>query len=134
MNRVVWQPSFTGSREFQVLLDEDFAEEVRYLDVPEDYGSLEGYKESLQDLGDDILEREDQMHRRPYNFEQDSALITGIQIGSNGTWLSKSRHSNSRNALTYDSHNADTSYEQMILQDLFGEWAEKTAFILEQSD
>lgn len=134
MDKAVWQPKFTASKEFQVMLNEDFIHEVRDAEIPEDYGGLEGYRETIQSLGEDILEEEGQMHSRPYNFENNSALITGVHIGNNGTWLSKSRNSPSREAVTYDSHNVDTSYEQMVLQKLFGEWTEKTAYILEQSD
>lgn len=128
MDRVVWQPKPTGSMEFRIFLDEDFANEVRENEISESYGGLKGYRESIQEAGERILENRGQNYYNPFNFEEDSALITGIQVGNNGTNISMSRD---RNGITYDTHNVDTSYERILLEDLFGKWAELTAHCLE---
>lgn len=131
MDRVLWQPKSTDTMEFQVFLDEDFADGVRDWEPSESYGGLEGYRETIQEAGERILGNRGQKCYDPFNFEEDSALITGIQIGNNGTNLSMSRD---RNRVTYDTHNVDTSYERVILEELFGKWAELTYHVLEKSD
>lgn len=117
-----WQPDYRGQDDFSVYLDGDFARETLQLD--------EEYRDSMNSLGEKILEDYSFLQKEPYRFGKNGMLVTSIHLGNNGKWIATTDSIDS-DYIQYDSHNIDTAEETVALQELFGRWVKSAEALLQ---
>jgi hypothetical protein len=138
MNKVIWQPRdlYQPSLDFDVDLDSDFAREMLGLKLSP------GVLGQMKSLGLETASRFGFNYPEPYNFQENTGLITGFYIGKNGTWLSTSRdllyeleHSpKSDKPLEYSSHNIDSTNEAYALMALFDRYVQYAGTLKELAE
>lgn len=117
-----WRPNYQNKTDFSIDLDGEFADQAYSLDADH---------ESMNKLGNKILEDYSKEWKNPYRFAQDGFLVTSIHLGNNGTWLTTT-DSKDDEKLTYYPHNVDTTEDTVALQHLFDQWTKYTETLLEE--
>ena len=124
MSKLIWTPEFSHYNEFRVYLNPTFARKMLRARISDKR------QDRMNELANDKLKEFDIDWKNPYTFFEDSALITQIYIGRNGTWLSTNHSSvdllrSERvdiKPIEYNSHNVDLAIETQTLMRLFGMW------------
>jgi hypothetical protein len=117
-----WQPDYRGQDDFSVYLDGDFARETLQLD--------EEYRDSMNSLGEKILEDYSFLQKEPYRFGKNGMFVTSIHLGNNGKWIATTDSIDS-DYIQYDPHNIDTAEETVVIQELFGRWVKSAEALLQ---
>ena len=127
-DRIVWQPFgiYQERHDFGVYFDRRFIKEM--MKARPDSKILK----NMNDRGTELLRRIGHTWSNPYQFYQDSALVTQFDLGENGTWLVVSE-TYGRSPLEvypepklipYYSHNVDTPRQVESLLALVDMWTE----------
>lgn len=116
-----WHPEYYGRTDFAIKLDGDFAVETYDMDADQS---------RMNQLGNEVLDEHGINWKNPYNFKEDSFLVTSIHIGNNGKWVSTTDDPQGQE-MTYYTHNIDTATEALAIQHLFGKWAKSAEALLE---
>ena len=124
IDKIIWQPSFPcDGWDFVVLLDRNFARDMAGLHItPEN-------QRKINELANKELKRKGINWLNPYNFLEDSYLVTCFNIEGNGCWLSTSESDLTRllaakenRPLKYETHNCRFQSQQSALQKIFDTW------------
>jgi hypothetical protein len=129
MEKLVWMPKLTGTHDFTVDVDRDFAKGMIDAKIAQ-----EGQR-NMNRVANQIMEVMGLKWLDPYHFHGESALVDQFYLGQNGVWLATERYQidsllNGEKAdqpIHYSSHNVDSpsqAYHLMRLVSLWVEYAE----------
>ncbi len=124
MEKIIWTPCLYGKSDFKIYLDKNFAKEMIQSKIPIERQT------NMNKLANEELKRLETNWLNPYNFYEDSCLITQIYIGQDGVWLSTNRQVIDNllkeekffEPIEYNSHNTDTTKQAYVLIKLFNKW------------
>jgi len=127
-DRIVWQPFgiYQERHDFGVYFDRRFIKEMI-----ESHPKIDVLN-AINKRGAELLRRRGHMWHNPYQFYEDSGLVTQFDLGENGTWLVVSE-TYGRSPLEvypepklipYYSHNVDTPRQVESLLALVDMWTE----------
>lgn len=120
--------------EFPVWISRDFA--LKTLD----FEMNDFLEHRLQDEASRAIHALGYCKAKPLSFYEDSLLVSGFNIGNNGTWLNvdlskvAKLKSSDENCLVYNSHNASNNSNRAALTTLLTYWVDSADIVLDMGE
>jgi len=134
LDEIVWQPVFSGSYEFAVLLNPGFAKQMLTTPLSRERQDSMNKRaaEDLKNVRINCLS--------PYQFRNNSCFVSCINLGYKGLWLSTDnstvesllKNKELPDVVKYHAHNADTSFDAFHLMAMFSLWIQYSDVLLEK--
>ncbi len=135
MNNPIWQPEFSATYDFRILVCSDFVKSTLESKLSDEE------RRTINTAAERTIERLGFSQSDPIDFYKDSAFVLQFNLGENGLWMATDRPVENLVRDLYDlitkpipfySHNCNGSSGAHALMQLMSVWVEYTKICLDK--